>query len=464
MKGIKKALKIVGICFAVLLVLTIVIGIFAGSSDSTQETSKQQTKESTETEGEEDSRETDYVTMVQTGYLGKFTDASVKDILEMNFKLDGFTLDWVSTDKDGKEFVAFYAYASDAALNDGTTILFQICSDETFKVSGYAEGGNEDFESAEIADFLNSWYMNWYAKNKIGEDAEESEITEKMQKLIHNQFDQTSASAVLYGASKDYSGDRGNLCREIDHTAPMDMTVTELINYYNDNVLDIYMSGESDDNTQENAGATDVEMYLDTLYSAEGGDDIVSLYTDDSGALCVWYGSTSTEDEYYSRTYEDYTVEDGTLYGRTGADTDEFIFMEDGYVDVLLSGYGSTHYQSYMREEAYFSGSGSSDGGSNESSPLYIANGDELKNFARDNANIGKTVTFVAEVGGNYSQLGSYLLYCYNKDGSFVQIQASTLNGLNLFDGDMVNYTGVFNGFTGGGNQLQLSTVSIELQ
>ena len=40
----------------------------------------------------------------------------------------------------------------------------------------------------------------------------------------------------------------------------------------------------------------------------------------------------------------------GTLYGRTGADTDEFIFMGDGYVDVLLSGYGSTHYQSYMRE------------------------------------------------------------------------------------------------------------------
>ena len=116
-----------------------------------------------------------------------------------------------------------------------------------------------------------------------------------------------------------------------------------------------------------------------------------------------------------------------------------------------------------MREEAYFNGGGPSAGG-NESGSIYISDGDELKNFARYNANIGSTVTFTAEVGGNYSQLGSYLLYCYKEDGSFVQIQASAVSGLNLFDGDVVSYTGVFDGFAGGGNQLQFSTVSIELQ
>lgn len=463
MKGIKKALKIVGICFTALIVLAIVISIFAGGSDSTQETSKQQAEESSEAETKEENKEIDYVAMVQTGYFGEFTDATVKEILDMNFDLNGFTLDWVSSDMDGKQYVACYSYASDQTMDDGTTILFQICSDETFKISGYAQNGKEDFEPAEIADFLNNWYMNWYVKNKIGEDASESETMEKMQELIQNQFDNISGTASLYGASKNYSGDREKLSNEIDGTEPINMTVTELINYYNNNVLDIYTSGESSSHTQENAGASDVEAYLDTLYSAEGGDDIVSLYTDDNENLCVWYGSTSTEEEHYSRIYEDYTIEDGALYGRTGADTDEFIFMEDGYVDVLLSGYGSTHYQSYMREEAYFNG-GLSDGGGNESGSLYIANGNELKNFARDNANIGSTVTFAAEVGGNYSQLGSYLLYCYNEDGSFVQIQASAVDGLNLFDGDMVNYTGVFNGFTGGGNQLQFSTVSIELQ
>ena len=75
MKVIKKALKIVGIGFAALIVLVIAIGIFGGGADSPRETSKQQTEDSTTPETKETGEETDYVTMVQTGYLGGFTDA-----------------------------------------------------------------------------------------------------------------------------------------------------------------------------------------------------------------------------------------------------------------------------------------------------------------------------------------------------------------------------------------------------
>ncbi len=114
-------------------------------------------------------------------------------------------------------------------------------------------------------------------------------------------------------------------------------------------------SKESGSNTQENFGMYDLEKYLDTLYPAEGGDDIVSLYTDSSGNLCVWYGNSATEEEYYSKTYEEYVIYEYSLYGNAGGKTDEFVFMDDGHVDVLLDGYGSTHYQSYIREEAYFS-------------------------------------------------------------------------------------------------------------
>ena len=113
-------------------------------------------------------------------------------------------------------------------------------------------------------------------------------------------------------------------------------------------------SKESGSNTQENFGMYDLEKYLDTLYPAEGGDDIVSLYTDSSGNLCVWYGNSATEEEYYSKTYEEYVIYEYSLYGNAGGKTDEFVFMDDGHVDVLLDGYGSTHYQSYIREEAYF--------------------------------------------------------------------------------------------------------------
>lgn len=93
-------------------------------------------------------------------------------------------------------------------MDSGTTILFQMCSEKTFQIVGYAQGENEDFERTEIADFFNVWYMNWYIKNKIGQDASEDKIMKEMQILISHQFDIISGSAVLYGASKNYSGDR----------------------------------------------------------------------------------------------------------------------------------------------------------------------------------------------------------------------------------------------------------------
>ena len=358
MKGIKKALVIVGICFGALVVLTIVIGIFVGGSDSTQETSNQQEEESTRAETKEENKETDYIAMVQTGYFGEFTDATVKEILDLNFGVTGFTQDWVGSDMDGKEYVAFYSYESGKTPDDGTTILFQICSDETFKVSGYAQNGKEGFESMEIADLLNYWYMNWYVKNRIGEEVSESEIMEKMQELIHNQFDNISGTASLYGASKNYSGDRESLWKEIDNVEPIDMTVTELINYYNNDILDIYVSEKfiGDTEEEELSSGTDGDGYSEKLHPIEGGDDIISLYTNENGNLCVWYGNITTEEEYYSKIYDSYTFEDNVIYGYFENDMDEFDFMEDGYVDVLLSGYGSTHYQSYMTEEAFFNG------------------------------------------------------------------------------------------------------------
>lgn len=96
-----------GICFAALIVFSIVIGIVGGGTDSTKETPEEQAEKSTKAERE--NGKADYVAMVQSGYFGEFTDATVKDILDMNFDLSGFTLDWISSDMDGKEYVAFYS-------------------------------------------------------------------------------------------------------------------------------------------------------------------------------------------------------------------------------------------------------------------------------------------------------------------------------------------------------------------
>lgn len=270
--------------------------------------------------GNAEAAETDDIAMIQTGYLGAFEDASVKDILDMNFGLSGFSLDWASADMDGQKYVAFYAYFDGEEMDSGTTILFQICSDETFKIAGYAEGGNENFARTEIADFLNNWYMNWYVKNKIGQDASESEIMEGMQALIHNQFDVIPGSAILYGASKDYLGDRKKLCKDIDGTEPLNMSVTELINLYSDNILDIYTARDS---IADEAGPDEQLVYpeiQDMDYYAIYGDILLdvwasygdyTLYDIDGDGIFELITSFGVCDA--DRVNDFYTVENGTV-------------------------------------------------------------------------------------------------------------------------------------------------------
>ena len=69
-------------------------------------------------------REKDYISMVQTGYLGEYTDATVQEILETYFDTDGMTVQWTNTELDGIPCVGFHAYPEGGTLNDGTTVLF----------------------------------------------------------------------------------------------------------------------------------------------------------------------------------------------------------------------------------------------------------------------------------------------------------------------------------------------------
>ncbi len=103
----------------------------------------------------------------------------------------------------------------------------------------------------------------------------------------------------------------------------------------------------------------DINEYLGALYSIYGGDEQVSLYLDGAGKLCIWNGNEGADEAYYALTYDAYAIKDHVLYGYTENFTDEFDFLEDGivegHVEVLLAGYGSNHYQTYIQEEEYFS-------------------------------------------------------------------------------------------------------------
>lgn len=349
-KNKKPVLKMAGIAISILAVIFLWKAFSGDFDQAVSEATNGAYGKGTVAEKDENAD----IAMIQTGYLGEFEDATVKDILDMNFGLSGFTLNWLSADMDGKRFVAFYAYQDGKEIDSGTTILFQVCSDETFRVSGYSEGEKEYSEPTEIADFFNNWYMNWYIKNKIGQDASEDEIMEGMQALIHERFDMISGSAVLYGASRNYSGDRKNLSKDIDGTEPLNMSVTELINSYSDNMLDIYTVGESiseGDEVNEQPVYQEVQdldyfaIYEDILLDVEasyGEYSQCALYDMDGDGVLELITSFGESDADWVNDF--YTVENGavTMLGEySGAVS--FYGADDG--NGVYAVYGQMGYQ-----------------------------------------------------------------------------------------------------------------------
>jgi len=456
------------------IMLTACTGLCAcGSSD----TAGTDVTEESNTIEESASKDIDSISMIQTGYLGEFTDATDRDIFDANFGLSGYSLDWAKEEMDGSEFVGFHAYPEGGTINDGITVLFQICPDETFKVSGYAEGGNENFEPAEIADFLNNWYMNWYIKNRIGDDVPEEEAVEGMRELINNRFDKISGTAVLYGASKDYAGDRGNLGREIDGFEPISMTVTELINYYSGNMLDVYTdentaAGVPETESAEPIGQTEpaeavqgglvygtyesvtedgMTLTATVSHDSLNGTDVISASALSSGGRYTgeFYGTlTQIEDSYYEATDEAM----GTVITAT--------FTEGG----LVIGVWDTLYEEMLDLEGTYA---LTEAGNPETGGMEAVTEENVVDWFRK-VSSGDYVHLTGTVSGIFNISGmspTVVLYYYVDEKSihvncYLSGNASEIN--NYMDGDTVTVTGVFTGKNASGyGEVNVESISL---
>jgi len=95
-------------------------------------------------------------------------------------------------------------------------------------------------------------------------------------------------------------------------------------------------------------------------------------------------------------------------------------------------------------------------------SEIEFVSASDFRDFIGDENNIGKTVQFQAEVGMTYD--GEYLLYVWHNDNMYQICSNIQTSDPMLFDGDIVLFTGTYNGNTVAGNQLSFTTVAIELQ
>lgn len=203
--------------------------------------------------------EKDYISLVQSGYLGEYTDATVQEILETYFKTDGMTVEWTGTELDGVPCVGFHAYPEGETVNDGTTILFRLCGRKVFQVADMGGNGYDDLEATDIAYWLNFYYMNWYIISQAGADSTGEARLPVLQELVQNKLDKVSGTAVLYGASADYSGDRSELYKVAGDSALIDLSATELIDSHTNNMLtDSLAELETDSATDDNSGSETV--------------------------------------------------------------------------------------------------------------------------------------------------------------------------------------------------------------
>ena len=279
-------------------------------------------------------REKDYISMVQTGYLGEYTDATVQEILETYFGSDDMTLEWTGTEMDGVPCVGFHAYPEGGTLNDGTTVLFQICKRKVFKVADMGGKDLEEMEPTEIAYWMNFYYMNWYVTDQTGADSTGEGRIPVLRELVQNRLDQVSGTAVLYGAAADYKGDRSGLYEAAGDPELIDLSAAELIDSYTNNMLTDSLAEPETDST---VAARDPEAGMEEYPASETADTEPPAEEEASIAMET---VPESEDDFsiYGSYYADNGV-DATLYADVG------VYTDDGrdYISLTAMSYGDRY-------------------------------------------------------------------------------------------------------------------------
>ena len=130
--------------------------------------------------------------------------------------------------------VAFYAEPDTSDIMGDAKFQFKMHDEEIFKINAFKGDKDsilniesEKVQPTDIAAHLNFLYQ--YSKLMNIDD----DIKTKKYNELNERMSKISGSSVLYGASKDYSGDRSKLC-EIYGDSPLNMSAKELLNYYFD--------------------------------------------------------------------------------------------------------------------------------------------------------------------------------------------------------------------------------------
>lgn len=174
---------------------------------------------------------------VQNGYLGEFTDLTVKEILDNSCGLMYEDSVWDGGETDAGNRIVQVKYFDESNDIEPTTIQFTMLNPECFKISAFADPSNPIEKDTDFLAAMN--YNCVLADLVVNQDITETKAKEFG---FIQWLNQISASAVRYGASADYDGDRAKLC-ELDNQKPLEVSVAMLIDNYGLMDMTYYLGG-----------------------------------------------------------------------------------------------------------------------------------------------------------------------------------------------------------------------------
>ena len=237
---------------------------------------------------------------VQNGYLGEYTDMTVREMLDGYYSLYEGESRWISGESEDQEglLIVQAQYTSD--LLGTATIQFSMLDKQCFKVSAIEDPTETIEEASDTLALLNKIYITSYETQFEAEEmgAAETDLLERLKAV--------NATSVLYGASADYTGDRSQLYRLFGETQ-LDMNVTELLASYG--VIDSSWQfvGENFDSLIPDLSWLDGE-YETTWPGSDGGSVLVL----DSGESSSWITTQSIPIDFYIY----WSAYDGSYYNK----------------------------------------------------------------------------------------------------------------------------------------------------
>lgn len=227
-----KTPKVIGLIVGIVVIIcavTVGIVLFGGSGATIDET----------------------IALVQNGYLGEYTDITVKEILDSYYGMMYEEEIWDGGTTDSGTMLVEVQYYDEGFEEDKTIIRFTMLNEECFKISTFIDPLHPVEKETDFFAAMNYNYLVAHmGRNRItpGDLASEMELLGRL--------DGISGSAVKYGASATYGGNRAAIC-EIEGLISLDVSVTMLLDNYGLVDLTDYITTGTEDNL-------DVDVPTDT--------------------------------------------------------------------------------------------------------------------------------------------------------------------------------------------------------